>query len=807
MTIFENEKISISRSGVFKLMEKLCDEIVREFSTQNQSSYGERLINVCEEMSESSSLILSSFLRIIEMAPRFDYDESTPGNGFRSMICICDTALIHVISVLKKCLDDKKSLIFRISYFTKELENYMAVFRFLILSTQQLIGSINYDDNDSLFPPINISDYSSYINVFKTVKGYDASCFYSRPLGLQFCPSIGKMFKVICTFFASYGKACEKGNGALDKIVNSAKYMISPEERALKIIDIIREADIEFCKGFWNLPEYATIPKWFGIVMAICEIRYIKTYFNLSLKTTDNGKVTIPIPSTAKESHTIKYRIISSVYRIHISKEREDNVYPLSPYLIFHCHGGGYLATSSKSHECYLRSWAKQSNCPIISIDYSLAPENPYPKAIEEVLYAYAYILKYPFKFGWTGEKIVFVGDSAGGNLITSLTMRLISLNVKRMPDALVPIYTPFLFQYLPSPSRLLSFMDPLLHVGMLLRCLTAYTMGDIPINKVPLLSKIDKNVADKKSAMEDYIREFKNSQFKDSFNSNNHSQTIKSLFDATINSTIYNNSTIASYNMDDSENNMQEDIFDQTQNVDISIDPNYIILSSNNFDASLIKYLKENFLLSYDYNTTVNDDDDEVFEENTERNIKDYGLKRSMEGKKRSLSSSIVSTASLAASYAIDNFNDLFDSAKKPIGYDDKEKLKSSLSMTAQEAVYEQQKESNKDRTALDELLKINIPRNPEISPMYADKESLMKFPPTYFIGCHLDPLLDDTISFAKKLKEAGGNVKTVKLLNNLCHGFLNFTYISPECKKGSDECLKIIKQALNISDEFVKC
>lgn len=47
---------------------------------------------------------------------------------------------------------------------------------------------------------------------------------------------------------------------------------------------------------------------------------------------------------------------------------------PPSTKLIFHCHGGGFVAQSSKSHEIYLREWAVALEVPIISIDYSLAP-------------------------------------------------------------------------------------------------------------------------------------------------------------------------------------------------------------------------------------------------------------------------------------------------------------------------------------------------------------------------------------------------------------------------------------------------
>jgi hormone-sensitive lipase len=51
-----------------------------------------------------------------------------------------------------------------------------------------------------------------------------------------------------------------------------------------------------------------------------------------------------------------------------------------SSALIIHCHGGGFVAQSSRSHEMYLRRWAQALKCPIFSIDYALAPEAPYPE-------------------------------------------------------------------------------------------------------------------------------------------------------------------------------------------------------------------------------------------------------------------------------------------------------------------------------------------------------------------------------------------------------------------------------------------
>ena len=72
---------------------------------------------------------------------------------------------------------------------------------------------------------------------------------------------------------------------------------------------------------------------------------------------------------------------------------------------------------------------------------------------------------------GWTGEKIVLLGDSAGGVLITNIVQRSILLGIRK-PNAMVAVYTPFLLTNQLSPSRLLSILDPLLSTGVLWRSL-----------------------------------------------------------------------------------------------------------------------------------------------------------------------------------------------------------------------------------------------------------------------------------------------------------------------------------------------
>lgn len=78
------------------------------------------------------------------------------------------------------------------------------------------------------------------------------------------------------------------------------------------------------------------------------------------------------------------------------------------------------------------------------------------------------------FSSGWTGEKVCLAGDSAGGNLSVTTSMRAAAFGV-RMPDGIVAAYPATLLTAYASPSRLLTLMDPMLPLSVLSRCLSAY--------------------------------------------------------------------------------------------------------------------------------------------------------------------------------------------------------------------------------------------------------------------------------------------------------------------------------------------
>ncbi len=90
------------------------------------------------------------------------------------------------------------------------------------------------------------------------------------------------------------------------------------------------------------------------------------------------------------------------------------------PLLIF-IHGGGYVIGSLDSHDVPCRYLALESDCIVVSVDYRMAPEFPFPKPVEDCWAAVQWIAAHVDKLGGRADKIAIGGDSAGGNLSTVL--------------------------------------------------------------------------------------------------------------------------------------------------------------------------------------------------------------------------------------------------------------------------------------------------------------------------------------------------------------------------------------------------
>ena len=90
--------------------------------------------------------------------------------------------------------------------------------------------------------------------------------------------------------------------------------------------------------------------------------------------------------------------------------------------VILQLHGGGYIGAIYNTYYnvAVLYSEAAKGIC-VLSPDYRVAPEHPYPAALEDAVASYQWLLDH----GWRGDQIILAGDSAGGGLSMALTMYL----------------------------------------------------------------------------------------------------------------------------------------------------------------------------------------------------------------------------------------------------------------------------------------------------------------------------------------------------------------------------------------------
>jgi epsilon-lactone hydrolase len=94
--------------------------------------------------------------------------------------------------------------------------------------------------------------------------------------------------------------------------------------------------------------------------------------------------------------------------------------------VILYLHGGSYNAGSINSHLPLTSNIALAAKARVLAIDYRLAPEHPFPAAVDDAVAVYRWLLKQPVE----PNRIVVAGDSAGGGLVLSLLLSLHQLGL-----------------------------------------------------------------------------------------------------------------------------------------------------------------------------------------------------------------------------------------------------------------------------------------------------------------------------------------------------------------------------------------
>lgn len=145
----------------------------------------------------------------------------------------------------------------------------------------------------------------------------------------------------------------------------------------------------------------------------------------------------------------------------------------MKKHVILHCHGGGYSTGSSQYARTLTSKLASSTSMDVLSFDYRLAPEHPYPAACEDVMKVWNYLML----LGYGARDVILSGDSAGGNLALSFVLKL-KEQERLLPRGLV-LMSPWTDFTLSGESHKLKVgVDPVLNEEYIQKMIANYAGG-----------------------------------------------------------------------------------------------------------------------------------------------------------------------------------------------------------------------------------------------------------------------------------------------------------------------------------------
>ena len=463
-------------------------EVAIKFYSSTRTDTDSKFHTILLRLKVVTDLLKQLMDEMFVIAPNYDFidenNEPVIGNGYRTLVHSSERCLE---ACLRDLQDFAKARSGRNYNRNKHYMHLTTVYKLLLaklLLLEQALQIPTYSNQDCL-----LADKETLPDGFiERVMVLPIESFYGRHMGLQYSNLLRPILNMLVVVMATYHDCKNTTNEnilqqAASTMVYGGQYMLGdPEVRAKKVARMSVESDIGFTKNFWSMTESISVREFMGMLghpaalseeisIAAKPIEYVSE---------SGHKVTLNPPFEGMGYEPIRCRLISYLWREGQERSsniltRKPNLYAKASGLIIHFHGGGFVAQSPKSHELYLRSWSEHLNVPILSVDYSLAPEARYPRALEEGVFAYAWALMNLNKLGTTGERIIVAGDSAGGNICLAMGLKVVSLGI-RPPDSICVAYPCTYISIVPSPSRLLSVLDPVLPFGILISCLCAYT-------------------------------------------------------------------------------------------------------------------------------------------------------------------------------------------------------------------------------------------------------------------------------------------------------------------------------------------
>ncbi|MCJ8745598.1 hypothetical protein PDJAM_G00131930 [Pangasius djambal] len=769
--------IVMDTKAVFAALYEVCEENAAFFGGTQAGDAPQRLVDAMLTIHKHAHNIEPVICGFAAIYHHFDFDPHIPANGYRSLVKVVRCCLLHIIHKARHIASIRRSIFFRAAHHAAEMEAYscaLCQLRALLYLAQRLLhdnshGNLFFQDENGL-SQLFLREYASM----------HKGCFYGRCVGFQFTPAIRPHLQSITIGLVAFGDNYKKHHSSIgvaaSSLFTSGKYAIDPELRGLEYERITQNLDVHFWKTFWNITESEVLAGLASMTSTQVKVNRALSVppdcFDLPLVDDSTHTVTISSPVAHIGPGPLQMRLISSELRegqdsekllavsrsdggsMSLSLSLKIKKSPPSPWLVVHYHGGGFVAQTSKSHEPYLKSWSQELNAPILSVDYSLAPEAPFPRALEECFFAYCWAIKNHELLGWTGERVCLAGDSAGGNLCVTVSMMAVAHRV-RLPDGIMAAYPAFMLTTCASPSRLLSVMDPLLPLSVLSRCLNAYAGLDPQEEKQ--VEKVTLGTVRKDTAL--LFKGFRQGA----------SNWIHSLLDHSKASAETVRNSVSEGTLDSTQSDLllpgissgfsvkKESLKSHTCEGLVTHTTSPFTSSSHNSTSSTAD-------LSLHHNPVLN-------------------TTAILESKPEDINILFSKEVDPSVSSVVVPPPDWDGHPENPLGFpEDFEPLRT------------------------DQLAKMNVDsspifRNPYMSPVLAPDHMLKGLPPIHIVACALDPMLDDSVMFARRLRNIQQPV-TLCVVDDLPHGFLSLSQLSKETHEASNVCMERIRDVFTMKE-----
>ncbi len=160
------------------------------------------------------------------------------------------------------------------------------------------------------------------------------------------------------------------------------------------------------------------------------------------------GKSTAPEPVGSVKNTTIPGPAGSVPVRIYTPRGR--GPFPVVVYI----HGGGWVIATLDTYDSSPRAMTNMAGAVVVSVEYRKAPEHKFPAAHEDCYAVMQYVIKNAAKMNGDPKRVAIMGESAGGNMATSVCM------MARDRKGMMPIYQVLIFPVANSDTNTPSYRE-----------------------------------------------------------------------------------------------------------------------------------------------------------------------------------------------------------------------------------------------------------------------------------------------------------------------------------------------------------